>query len=159
MKHCRAECSDGSDEEDCSKCTFLSLSSWIQCKIAPEIKVLSSPVEHWSLQLDNHNECAFFSSLTSTLILKLNNSWIFFSFSSSQADLMNVICQIFNSISLLRPTAHLGLPPARLFVKREKNFHTFYKLIKLFARKIELASDQNAVKDVCSKDFFWEKGG
>ena len=22
MKHCRAECSDGSDEEDCSKCIF-----------------------------------------------------------------------------------------------------------------------------------------
>ena len=66
---------------------------------------------------------------------------------------MNVICQIFNSISLLRPTAHLGLPPALLFVKKEKNFHTIYKLFKLFARKIELAFDQNAVKDVCSKDF------
>ena len=72
---------------------------------------------------------------------------------------MNVICQIFNSISLLRPTAHLGLPPARLFVKKEKNFHTFYKLFKLFARIIELASDQNAVKEVCAKDFFCGKGG
>ena len=72
---------------------------------------------------------------------------------------MNVICQIFNSISLLRPTAHLGLPPALLFVKKEKNFHTFYKLFKLFARIIELASDQNAIKDVCAEDFLWGKGG
>ena len=72
---------------------------------------------------------------------------------------MNVICQIFNSISLLRPTAHLGLPPALLFVKKEKNFHTFSKLIKQVTRIIDLAYDQNAVKDVCSKDFLWGKGG
>ena len=72
---------------------------------------------------------------------------------------MNVICQIFNSISLLRPTAHLELPPALLFVKKENNFHAFYKLFKLFARIIELASDQNAIKEVCAKDFLWRKGG
>ena len=72
---------------------------------------------------------------------------------------MNVICQIFNSISLLRPTAHLELPPALLFVKKEKNFHTFYKLFKLFARIIDLASDQNAIKEVCAEDFLWGKGG
>ena len=158
MKHCRAECSDGSDEEDCSKCIFLSLSSWIHCKIAREIKVLSSPMDHWSLQLDSPKNANF--SLHSPVLWSsnLSNSWIVFSFSSSQADLMNVICQIFNSISLLRPTAHLGLPPALLFVKKEKNFHTFSKLFKLFARIIELASDQNAVKDVCSKYFLWGKG-
>ena len=91
---------------------------------------------HWSLQLDIHKNAHF--SLHSPVLWSsnLSNSWIVFSFSSSQADLMNVICQIFNSISLLRPTAHLGLPPALLFVKKEKNFHTFSKLIKQVTRII-----------------------
>ena len=66
----------------------------------------------------------------------VSNSWIVFSFSSSQADLMNVICQIFNSISLLRPTAHLRTPPAPALCEKANGilaqFHPFlcFKLMQ-----------------------------
>ena len=57
---------------------------------------------------------------------------------------MNVICQIFNSISLLRPTAHLRAPPAPALCQKANgifaHFHKFFVFEKLIETNLNLLS-------------------